>query len=226
MIPDFRPSIRRALQTICNTDFLSVQRSRFGAPGVPTIKGLPTTRPAIARIARIIEAFNDGGFANATSLAKEFGTCTKTIHRDISWLKKLSKLPLRYCEHNKGFYLSGPVELPLLFQSEQTKGAIDPANTTRRQRGGPKQSVAKERGALRHSRVSTRLSRKTLARIYRPLAAMRAAIDARLGDCALETDPKKIAARFPLPISSIRPGVPAISRRKLKQVHPTIKEGK
>ena len=46
-----------------------------------------TTRPALERIREIIKALSSGQPCNARTLAEQFATSTKTIHRDFDFLR-------------------------------------------------------------------------------------------------------------------------------------------
>jgi len=70
-------------------------------------------RSAIARLARIVAFIRSNDFTNATAIAAEFGTSTKTIHRDLHFLKTSLRLPLNFDAQRNGWKLDADAPLTL-----------------------------------------------------------------------------------------------------------------
>jgi proteasome accessory factor B len=77
------------------------------------------SRPPLARMMRIHQALSEGVFPNCTALAAEFEVTTKTIQRDIDFMRDQMALPIEYDARKFGFYYSEPVAgLPTMQVSE------------------------------------------------------------------------------------------------------------
>src|SRR5882757_9436818 len=63
----------------------------------------PSSRPPLERMLRIHQLLQAGGFPNATSLASEIEVSTKTIHRDLEFMRDRMNLPLQYDHLHHGF---------------------------------------------------------------------------------------------------------------------------
>jgi len=64
---------------------------------------------------RIHQAIQSGGYPNATSLARDLEVSTKSIYRDLDFMRDRFNLPLEYNSGRFGFYYTEPVsEFPLL----------------------------------------------------------------------------------------------------------------
>jgi predicted DNA-binding transcriptional regulator YafY len=70
-------------------------------------KGL--SRPPLERMMRIHQAIQAGGFPNATQLAAELEVSTKTVNRDIDFMRDRLDLPVEYDGSRFGYYYTGPV---------------------------------------------------------------------------------------------------------------------
>lgn len=68
------------------------------------------TRPPLERMMRIHEHIRDGGFPNCTQLAKQIEVSTRTIKRDIDFMKVRLDLPIEYDPKHYGFYYTEPVD--------------------------------------------------------------------------------------------------------------------
>lgn len=76
----FQAAIRRALTAPCNLNLAPFLR--------PAIAGEnKTSRPAWSRLNSILDMLMKGERFNASTLATQFGTVTKTIYRDIAYLR-------------------------------------------------------------------------------------------------------------------------------------------
>src|ERR1041385_8713379 len=57
---------------------------------------LPLSRPPLERMLRIHQAIQSGKFPNASTLARELEVSTKSIHRDIEFMRDRLDLPIEY----------------------------------------------------------------------------------------------------------------------------------
>ncbi|HEX4645602.1 MAG TPA: YafY family protein [Verrucomicrobiae bacterium] len=67
------------------------------------------SRPPLERMLRIHQAVQSGKFPNASRLAGELEVSTKSIHRDLEFMRDRLQLPLEYNESRRGFYYTEPV---------------------------------------------------------------------------------------------------------------------
>jgi len=67
------------------------------------------SRPPLERMLRIHQLLQAGGFPNATSLAREIEVSTKTIHRDLEFMRDRLNLPLEFNHAHNGFAYTGEV---------------------------------------------------------------------------------------------------------------------
>ncbi|HEY2328399.1 MAG TPA: WYL domain-containing protein [Verrucomicrobiae bacterium] len=70
---------------------------------------VPTSRPPLERMLRIHQTLQSGRFPNAVTLAREIEVATKTIHRDIEFMRDRLNLPIEFDRANKGFRYTGEV---------------------------------------------------------------------------------------------------------------------
>lgn len=76
-------------------------------------------RPAIERMLRIHQELRNGSYPNCSSLAKEMEVSTKTISRDLDFMRDRMLLPLDYDQAKHGFYYTKEVQsLPTIDISE------------------------------------------------------------------------------------------------------------
>jgi proteasome accessory factor B len=68
------------------------------------------SRPPWERILRLHQLLQNGEYPNCTQLAEEFEVATRTIKRDVDFMKSRLKLPLAYDDARWGYYYSKPVE--------------------------------------------------------------------------------------------------------------------
>ncbi|HEV2695965.1 MAG TPA: WYL domain-containing protein [Verrucomicrobiae bacterium] len=71
--------------------------------------GVPSSRPPLERMLRIHQVLQAGGYPNATSLAREIEVSTKTIHRDLEFMRDRMNLPLEYNHLHNGFAYTSEV---------------------------------------------------------------------------------------------------------------------
>lgn len=67
------------------------------------------TRPPLQRMLHIHAAIQAGRFPNSTRLAAELEVCTRSIARDIEFMRDRMDLPIEYDEVRHGFFYSGEV---------------------------------------------------------------------------------------------------------------------
>jgi proteasome accessory factor B len=67
------------------------------------------SRPPLERMLRIHQLLQAGGYPNATALAPEIEVSTKTIHRDIEFMRDRLNLPLEFNHTHNGFAYTGEV---------------------------------------------------------------------------------------------------------------------
>jgi proteasome accessory factor B len=79
---------------------------KSSTPAVPVAR---LTRPPLERMMRIHQAVVAGGYPNATTLANEIEVTTKTIQRDIEFMRDRLQLPIEYDSRRYGYYYTQPV---------------------------------------------------------------------------------------------------------------------
>ena len=67
------------------------------------------SRPPLERMLRIHQAVSAGQFPNASSLALEIEVATKTIHRDIEFMRDRLNLPIEFDGHRNGYHYTEKV---------------------------------------------------------------------------------------------------------------------
>src|ERR1700690_2073241 len=67
------------------------------------------SRPPLERMLRIHQALQTGGFPNASTLAREIEAATKTIHRDIEFMRDRLNLPIEFNPAKNGYFYTGEV---------------------------------------------------------------------------------------------------------------------
>jgi proteasome accessory factor B len=68
------------------------------------------TRPPLARMLQIHQALQSGGYPNATTLASQLEVCTKSIRRDLEFMRDRLDLPIQYDGSRFGFFYTEPVK--------------------------------------------------------------------------------------------------------------------
>jgi proteasome accessory factor B len=77
------------------------------------------TRPPLLRMVRIHDLLSAGRYPNCSHLAREFEVSTKTIQRDVDFMRDQLMLPIDYDRVRHGFaYTRGVAQFPLLTVSE------------------------------------------------------------------------------------------------------------
>ncbi|MEI6780779.1 MAG: YafY family protein [Verrucomicrobiota bacterium] len=59
---------------------------------------------------QIHQALQSGGYPNASTLASRFEVCTKSIHRDLEFMRDRLQLPIQYDGSRFGYYYTEPVQ--------------------------------------------------------------------------------------------------------------------
>src|SRR5450759_3668216 len=77
-------------------------------PGKPLLP-LPQSRPPLERMVRIHQALQSGKFPNASTLARELEVSTKSIHRDLEFMRDRLDLPIEYDSHRVGYHYTEEV---------------------------------------------------------------------------------------------------------------------
>jgi predicted DNA-binding transcriptional regulator YafY len=67
------------------------------------------SRPPLERMLRIHQALQAGGFPNASTLAREIEVATKTIHRDLEFMRDRLNLPVEFNPAKNGYHYTGEV---------------------------------------------------------------------------------------------------------------------
>ncbi len=67
------------------------------------------SRPPLERMLRIHQALQAGGFPNASKLARELEVSTKSIHRDIEFMRDRLNLPIEFNKASNGYFYTGEV---------------------------------------------------------------------------------------------------------------------
>src|SRR6266496_2726371 len=70
---------------------------------------LPLSRPPLERMLRIHQAVQSGAYPNATRLAVELEVSTKSIHRDLEFMRDRLELPLEYDPRRNGYHYTQEV---------------------------------------------------------------------------------------------------------------------
>jgi proteasome accessory factor B len=72
----------------------------------------PKTRPPIERMTKFYAMIRRGDYPNARTLAAEFEVSTKTIQRDIDFLRDRIGLPITYDLSRFGYAVDKSAKLP------------------------------------------------------------------------------------------------------------------
>jgi predicted DNA-binding transcriptional regulator YafY len=59
---------------------------------------------------QIHQALQSGSYPNASTLARQLEVCTKSIHRDLEFMRDRLELPIQYDSKRFGFYYTEPVQ--------------------------------------------------------------------------------------------------------------------
>jgi predicted DNA-binding transcriptional regulator YafY len=75
-----------------------------------------STRPPFERMQKIFEAIKSGKYPGRDTLAADIEVVSKTIQRDIDFMRDRFQLPIEYSRGHKGYYFSEPIENFPFFQ--------------------------------------------------------------------------------------------------------------
>jgi proteasome accessory factor B len=67
------------------------------------------SRPPLERMLRIHQSLQSSKFPNASTLARELEVSTKSIHRDIEFMRDRLNLPIEFAPSNNGYFYNGEV---------------------------------------------------------------------------------------------------------------------
>jgi len=79
------------------------------SPSRVTAVTSPHSRPPLERMLRIHQALQSGKFPNASTLAREIEVATKTIHRDIEFMRDRLNLPIEFDPRRNGYHYTEEV---------------------------------------------------------------------------------------------------------------------
>ena len=68
------------------------------------------SRPPLERMPRIHQALHSGSYPNATTLARQLEVSTKSIHRDLDFMRDRLELPIQYDARRFGFFYTEHVK--------------------------------------------------------------------------------------------------------------------
>lgn len=78
-----------------------------------------STRPPLDRMTRIFQSISSGEYPNREQLAADIEVTTKTIQRDIDFLRDRMNLPIAYDRNRRGYHFTEPVSgFPLVDLTE------------------------------------------------------------------------------------------------------------
>jgi proteasome accessory factor B len=87
---------------------MNTRHENKSQPGMTTVESL-RSRPPLERMLRIHQALQSGKFPNATTLAREIEVATKTIHRDIEFMRDRLGLPVEFNPGKNGYHYTEEV---------------------------------------------------------------------------------------------------------------------
>ena len=76
----------------------------------PTAPSQPTTRPPLDRMMRIHAALQEGNFPNCSTLARHLEVSTKTVQRDLEFMRDRLDLPLEFDPFRNGYHYTEEVK--------------------------------------------------------------------------------------------------------------------
>src|SRR5438876_6817287 len=77
----------------------------MNSAGAPTLH----SRPPLERMLKIHQAIKAGKYPNASALARELEVSTKSVHRDLEFMRDRLELPLEYDASRFGYYYTEEV---------------------------------------------------------------------------------------------------------------------
>src|SRR6202011_4646240 len=83
------------------------------------------SRPPLSRFQEIFHAIKTGRFPNRTQLARSIEITTKTIQRDLDYMRYQLSLPIEFDYARGGYYFTKPtIDLPLFQLTESEMVSI------------------------------------------------------------------------------------------------------
>ncbi|MST01208.1 MAG: DNA-binding protein, partial [Pedosphaera sp.] len=76
----------------------------------PAPSRIGSHRPPLERMLRIHQALAAGTHPNASTIAADLEVCTKTIHRDLEFMRDRLGLPLAFVAAHNGYHYTESVE--------------------------------------------------------------------------------------------------------------------
>src|SRR5208282_1167238 len=87
---------------------MNIRHEKKSQPGMTAVESL-RSRPPLERMLRIHQALQSGAFPNASTLAREIEVATKTIHRDLEFMRDRLNLPLEFNPTRNGYHYTEEV---------------------------------------------------------------------------------------------------------------------
>jgi predicted DNA-binding transcriptional regulator YafY len=85
----------------------------------------PEMKPRLFRLHRIDALLRQGGFPNATTLAEVLEVCSRTVQRDIEFLRDRMDAPVEFDRRRNGYYYTEPTfSLPAMTLREDELQAL------------------------------------------------------------------------------------------------------
>jgi predicted DNA-binding transcriptional regulator YafY len=82
---------------------------KLGKNQPAAVRPVPLSRPPLERMLRIHQAIHAGEYPNATTLGRQLEVSTKSIHRDLEFMRDRLELPLEYDPRKAGYYYTQEV---------------------------------------------------------------------------------------------------------------------
>lgn len=180
---------------------------------------LPLSRPPLERMQRIHQALHAGGFPNAATLAGDLEVTTKTIYRDVDFMRDRLGLPIDFDNLRKGYFYTEEVSAFPTFQiTEGELFALIVAEKALQQYRGtnfekPLLSAIRKMEQALPDTISLNLADVEQTISFRTTA------EPVLNLGVFDTLAKATAARRQLEIAYRKPGQPAPDRRVVDPYH-------
>lgn len=180
---------------------------------------LPHSRPPLERMLRIHQAIHSGSYPNATTLARELEVCTKSIHRDLDFMRDRLNLPIQYDGSRFGYFYAETVKaFPTLQITEGEVTALIVAEKALRQYRG----TSFERPLLNALKKMEQSLPDTISLSLNDIAqtiSFRTRAEPLLDLQTFDTLAKATAARSQLELAYRKPGQPKAELRVVDPYH-------
>ena len=180
---------------------------------------LPASRPPLERMQRIHQALHTGGYPNANALAAELEVTTKTIYRDVEFMRDRLGLPIEFDKLRNGYFYTEEVSaFPTVQITEGELFALIVAEKALQQYRGtsfekPLLSAIRKMEQALPDTISLNLAEVEQAISFRTTAEP--VLDLGVFDVLA----KATAARHQLELTYRKPGQPAPERRVVDPYH-------